>query len=259
MMKNRSVLFAAAAFLAAAAAGSSGAFAQSAGSFSAAVSNVAIVPTIVCDAGVTTTTNPLSCDNTATNFLQLKIKVSNGDSSLLIGGSLESSILTNTLTTSGGTGKNSASAGGSIVVTMLVDGARAPVGCTSNCPIGVAYPPIVTYNERQQTLNTTLGNICTVTVGVATCTSPQSIQLILSTTSANSFNFVVPGLAGGTHTITLSVAVSTNATASSLSAGAEATAAVGVGSLTAQVVKTQTPFDAITVGPGGTPTQTFNF
>jgi ABC-type sugar transport system substrate-binding protein len=68
MMKNRSVLFAAAAFLAAAAAGSSGAFAQSAGSFSAAVSNVAIVPTIVCDAGVTTTTNPLSCDNTATDF-----------------------------------------------------------------------------------------------------------------------------------------------------------------------------------------------
>jgi hypothetical protein len=192
--------------------------------------------------------------------LQLKIKVSNGDSSLLIGGSLESSILTNTLTTSGGTtGKNSASAGGSIIVTMLVDGNMAPVGCTNNCPIGVAYPPIVTYNERQQTLNTTLGNICTVTSGVATCTSPQSIQLILSTTSANSFNFVVPGLAGGTHTITLRVAVSTNATASSLSAGANATAAVGVGSLTAQVVKTQTPFDAITVGPGGTPTQTFVF
>jgi len=201
----------------------------------------------------------LNCDNTATNFLQLKIKVSNGDSSLLIGGSLESSILTNTLTTSGGGGKQSASATGSIIVTMLVDGVMAPVGCTTNCPIGVAYPPIVTYNERQQTLNTTLGNICTVTSGVATCTSPQSIQLILSTTSANSFNFVVPGLPGGTHTITLRVAVSTNATASSLFAGAEATAAVGVGSLTAQVVKTQTPFDAITVGPGGTPTQTFVF
>jgi hypothetical protein len=171
----------------------------------------------------------------------------------------ECSILTNTLTTSGGTGKNSASASGSIIVTMLVDGVMAPVGCTTGCPIGVAYPPIVTYNQRTQTLNTTLGNICTVTLGVATCTSPQSIQLILSTTTANSFNFVVPGLPGGTHTITLRVAVSTNATASSISAGAEATAAVGVGSLTAQVVKTQTPFDAITLGAGGTPTQTFNF
>src|ERR1700681_3670765 len=112
MMKNLSVLFAAAGVLAAAAAGSSGAFAQSAGSFSEAISNVAIVPTIVCDDGVTNSTNPLSCDNTATNLMQLHIKVSNGDSSLLIGGSLESSILTNTLTTSGGTGKNSSSASG---------------------------------------------------------------------------------------------------------------------------------------------------
>ena len=30
-------------------------------------------------------------------------------------------------------------------------------------------------------------------------------------------------------------------------------------SLTAQVVKTQTPWDAITLGPGGTPTQIFSF
>jgi hypothetical protein len=258
MMKNRSVLFAAAGLLAVAAAGSSGAFAQSAGSFSAAISNVAIVPMIVCDAGVTSSTNPLSCDNTAKNFLQLNIKVSNGDSSLLVGGSLESSILTDTSTTGGG-GKQSASAGGSIIVTMLVDDKMAPVGCTTGCPIGVAYPPIVTYNQRQQTLNTNLGSICNTVAGVVTCTSPESIQLILSTTTANSFNFVVPGLPGGIHTIKLNVAVATNATASSLLAGAHAEAAVGVGVLTAQVVKTQTPFDAITVGPGGTPTMTFNF
>ena len=129
-MGNRSVLFAAAGLLAAAAAGSSGAFAQSAGSFSGAVSNVAIVPTIVCDAGSTSSTNALNCDNTATNFMQLNIKVSNGDSSLLVGGSLETAILTNTSTTGGG-GKQAASATGSIVVTMLVDGKLAPVGCVS--------------------------------------------------------------------------------------------------------------------------------
>ncbi|HJY48893.1 MAG TPA: hypothetical protein VJ349_09710, partial [Stellaceae bacterium] len=60
----------------------------------------------------------------------------------------------------------------------------------------------------------------------------------------------VPGLSGGNHTVTFKIAVATDATATSLLAGAEAQAAVGVGSLTAQVVKTLTPFDSITVGPG---------
>lgn len=257
-MGNRSALFAAAGFLAVAAATLSDASAQSAGSFSGAVSNVAIVPTIVCDAGSTSSTNALNCDNTAANFMQLNIKVSNGDSSLLVGGSLETSILTNTSTTGGG-GKQTASATGSIIVTMAVDGQLAPVGCTSNCPVGVAYPPKVTYDERQQTLTTNLGNTCSTVSGVTTCTSPESIQLILSTTSAHAFNFIVPGLPGGNHTVTFKIAVATDATATSLLAGAEAQAAVGVGSLTAQVVKTLTPFDSITVGPGGNPTQTFQF
>jgi hypothetical protein len=246
------------AFVAAAIAGSSGASAQSAGSFSGAVSNVAIIPTIVCNAGITAPNNALNCDNTASQFLQLQIKVSNGNSSLLVGGSLETSILTNTSTTGGG-GKQQATATGSVVVTMLVDGQLAPVGCTSACPIGLAYPPMVTFDERMQSLTTNLGSICSTVAGIVTCTSPESIQLILSTTSAHSFNFIVPGLAGGTHTIQFKIAACTDATASSLLAGAQATVAVGVGSLTAQVVKTLTPFDSITVGPGGNPTQTFSF
>jgi len=144
-------------------------------------------------------------------------------------------------------------------VTMLVDGQSAPVGCMSACPIGLAYPSKVTFNERMQSLTTNLGSICSTVLGVTTCTSPESIQLILSTTSAHSFNFIVPLLAGGTHTIQFMITASTDATASSLLAGSQATVAVGVGSLTAQVVKTLTPFDSITVGPGGNPTQTFSF
>jgi hypothetical protein len=89
----------------------------------------------------------------------------------------------------------------------------------------VAYPPIVTYDERQQTLTTNLGNICSTVSGVTTCTSPESIQLILSTTSAHAFNFIVPGLSGGNHTVTFKIAVATDATATSLLAGAEAQAA----------------------------------
>jgi hypothetical protein len=257
-MRVQSRFFAMVACAAATITGSSGAFAQSAGSFSAAVSNVAIIPAIVCSAPTTSITSPLNCDNTATQFMQLQIKVSSGNSSLLVGGSLETAILTGTGTT-GGSGKQMASATGSVIVTMLVDGQLAPVGCTTGCPVGLAYPPMVTYDKRVQTLTTNLGSACNTVNGVVTCTSPESIQLLLSTTSAHSFNFVVPGLAGGTHTIQLMISAATDATASSLLAGSQVSVAVGVGSLTAQVVKTLTPFDSITVGPGGTPTQTFTF
>jgi hypothetical protein len=102
-----------------------------------------------------------------------------------------------------------------------------------------------------------LGSICSTSNGVTTCTSPESIELLLSTTSAHGFNFVVPNLSEGTHTITTNIAVSGTATASSVLAGSTVNVAVGVGSLTAQVVKTQTPVDEITLGTGGTPTFQF--
>jgi hypothetical protein len=99
-----------------------GAFAQSTGSFSAAISNVAIIPTKVCNA--TSTSGPGTCSGT--NFLQLQIKTSSGSgTSLLLGGSLETAILTDTSTT-GGNGKQTATAEGSVIVTMLVDGVAAP-------------------------------------------------------------------------------------------------------------------------------------
>jgi hypothetical protein len=133
-MTVRNICLGAVALVAAAIAGSSGASAQSAGSFSAAVSNTAIIPTIVCDAGTTSTINPLNCDNTASQFMQLQIKVSNGDSSLLVGGSLQTGIITNTSTTGGG-GKQSATATGSVKVTMLVDGkpVKDVIGCSNRC------------------------------------------------------------------------------------------------------------------------------
>jgi hypothetical protein len=231
-----------------------GAFAQSTGSFSAAISNVAIIPTKVCNA--TSTSGPGTCSGT--NFLQLQIKTSSGSgTSLLLGGSLETAILTDTSTT-GGNGKQTATAEGSVIVTMLVDGVAAPTVCpNTGCPNGVAYPSTVTYDERLQQLTTNLGNICSTTNGVTTCTSPESIELLLSTTSAHGFNFVVPNLSQGTHTVTMNIAVSGKATASSLLAGSNVNVAVGVGSLTAEVVKTQTPADAITLGSGSTPTFQF--
>src|ERR1700722_14400771 len=115
------------------------AFAQSTGSFSAQISNVAIIPVVVCSAGTLSASGSTSCSNSAANVLNAQIKTSSGGNSLLLTASLESSILTDTAV-SGGSGKQSATAQGSVFVTTTVDGVEAPVGCTSNCPNGVAYP-----------------------------------------------------------------------------------------------------------------------
>jgi hypothetical protein len=91
-----------------------------------------------------------------------------------------------------------------------------------------------------------------------TCTTPESIELVLSTTSANSFTYVVPNISGGVHNVAMNIGVSTSATSGgSLSAGALVNVAVGVGSFVAQVVKAQTPFDGITLGSGGVVTLSF--
>jgi hypothetical protein len=233
------------------------AMAQSTGSFSAQISNVEIIPVVVCSAGTLNGTGTTSCSNNAANFLNAQIKTSNGGDSLLLTASLESTILTDTAV-SGGSGKQSATAAGSVFVTAEVDGLEAPVGCTTGCPNGVAYPPEVTMNERSQTLSANLGDICTTVAGVAVCTTPESIELVLSTTSANSFTFVVPNISGGVHNVALDIGVSTTATtSSSLNAGALVNVGVGVGSFVAQVVKAQTPFDGITLGSGGNVTMTF--
>jgi hypothetical protein len=238
------------------------AFAQSAGSFSAQIANGTIIPLTVCETGSFSNTGQLTCSNNAHNFLSLSIKTSSGSgTSLLVGGSLQSQLVTNTSVT-GGNGKQTAVATGSVQVVVTVDGetvadALSLVGCSSNCPAGVAYPPSVTYNERQQTLSATLGQVCSTSAGVTTCSGNEAIQLILNTTTANSFNFVIPGLSVGTHTVNFYIYVAADGSSTSLSAGSEAAVVVGVGSLTAQVVKVQTPNDSITLGTGTQPTWSF--
>lgn len=256
-MRKKHILYAVAAI--AATFGTDAAFAQSAGSFSAQISNAEIIPVTVC--ATPTNTGGLTCDNTAQNFLTLNIKTSSGSgTSLLVGGSLQSQLVTNTSNT-GGNGKQTATGTASVGVVVTVDNetvadALNQVGCTSNCPDGIAYPPAVTFNKRQQTLSSTLGQICSTdpTTQITTCSGNEAIQLILDTTSANSFNFVIPNLTQGTHTVNFWIFAQADTTSSSLLAGSEAKVAVGVGALTAQVVKVQTPRDAITLGTGNTGT-----
>lgn len=216
------------------------AFAQSAGSFAGdflGPNGVAsVVTTQVCSATDT------SCISTqSATLMTASIKVSGSSSkSLMLMGSLEDALYTDT-SNSGGGSKSSSTATGSIVVTPVVTGGGCPA---AGCPV---YPSSVTFASRTQTLTANLGS-CTVTGGTTTltCTDTDTIDLLLSTMSANSFNFLVPSMGEGVYTVNFNVAITASATSDSLSAGATAKAGIDVSSLGVLTVQTQTPFNSLT-------------
>src|SRR4029077_13544906 len=90
--------------------------------------------------------------------------------------------------------------------------------------------------------------------GVITCTSPQSIALLLSTTSAHSFNFLVHNLSSGVYQVQLEIGVQAIASTNSIAAGSNVSVGVGAGSLVNLIVQAQTPFDTISLCKGTTNT-----
>lgn len=216
--------------------------AQSAGSFAGdflGPNGVAKVVTLqVCSA------TDASCTSTQNaNLMTATIKVSGSSSkSLMLMGSLEDALYTDT-SNSGGGKTSTSTATGSIVVTPMVTGGNCP---STGCPV---YPSTVTFAERTQTLTANLGS-CTVTsvtnpTEVLTCTDTDTINLLLSTMSANSFNFLVPSMGEGTYTVTFNVTITASATSDSISAGATAKAGIDVASMGVLTVQTQTPFDSL--------------
>jgi hypothetical protein len=252
----------AAACLAAAALCTSPARAQSAGSFGGAFSNGYLIPTKVCQAGDTTlgTSGQMSCTSSSGTItgdsgglLSADVKLPNGasDKMVLLMASLEDAITTDTAI-QGGNGKQTASASGSIVVTPTLWENNTQVTCPDpNSQFTATFdcfvPASVTFYSQTQTLSANLGDVCATSSGAVTCTSPESIELLLSITTANSFNFLLDNssLAGGTYQLRLGVGVTTTASTTSLSSGATVDLAVGAGSLGALVVQAQTPFDTL--------------
>ena len=205
--------------------------------FAAQISNFTLVPTIVCDPGDPQNSN---CGNTGwSTVLSTTIKTPN-QKDLLINGSLQSGVGTSTTVASKGGTKSTSGASATINVRVLVDGNPATICGGTSCPNGVAYPSQVTYNARMQQLSAQLlGLNCTAdaTTGAITCTDPETISLLIKTTSANAFNFVAPNLTAGTHTIALQVNIGTSVMADSVVPGTSATAEVGVGTLTVEDVQ----------------------
>jgi len=214
--------------------------AQSSGSFAGDFvgDGVNIISTITCSSGAA-----LSCVNGGSAFLGATIKMPGSRSKYLwISASLETALWTQTGVT-GGTGKiQTSTATGSIVVTPEV---RAPNGALMH-----VWPPSVTFDERTQQLAANLSGCLTnldPTTGLplVTCTDSESVNLLLSTMSAHSYNFLVENQGTGTYTVKLKIGATATANSTSIVAPATVKVGVRVGNLGISLVQVQTPFNSL--------------
>jgi hypothetical protein len=236
------------------------AFAQTASSKATAAISSAVGCT---SSGITNIgdTLPVNCHDifsgaavpvTPDNFVQIMtttMKVSNSQS-MFVSPSLVTGLYTNTKTkTSTGNSSTATAEGGVFLRVVLRDpntGAVVRIAdpiadCTDQilgCVKDTNGDYGVVLDSRVQTLSQTLSN-CVVTISGVTggsCNFDSTLQLILQTTSAHTFNFIFPNVGVGTYTISVEAAVNTGATVSG-SGTAIAGAAYGLGSLTAESVR----------------------
>ena len=150
---------------------------------------------------------------------------------LFIDASLVTGLFTSTTVTGNSQGSRStATAMGGVQVRVLLDGNPA-----------LAFPDQtgegVTFDQRIQTLSANLGNVFTScfaqggTTGTGCTLTPEQITLVLDTTSAHSFSFIMLNVGTGTHTLKVQARVNTQATGSN-GGVAIANALYGLGSVT---------------------------
>lgn len=217
-----------------------GAFAQSAGNFAGDFNggSVNIIPLVTCSSQDVGT-----CSNAKRGFLSANIKMPTGKS-LLIMGSLETALYTDTSTSSKNGNKSTSSADASIIV--------KPILTDQSGNIYTVYPERVTYNSRLQTLSATFnGTNCTVdtttdsTDSPVTCSSPETVDLLLSTMSAHTFNFIAPNLPEGVYTLKFYIGAGTSGSTDSVGNSVLVKAGVRAGSLGLMTVQSQTPFSSL--------------
>jgi len=165
-------------------------------------------------------------------------------SSYLVNASLVTGLLTNTTVTTNGGNKSSGSATGSVQVGVILDGNFDSNGQYLGGGT-YAYPGLLSFDTRTQTLTATLGQAltgCTILNGIVTCTglTDQQIQLVLDTTSAHSFQFILPNVGvapnSAPHRVDIVAQVSSS-TASSGLGSALASACYGAGTVTVDAVR----------------------
>ncbi len=197
------------------------AFAGPAAKFTANVSNLTLV--------TYDTAKPGEWETVLTTTIKTPSK-----KDLLIGASFETGLYTKTQVKGKHGEPDTAKASAGLYVRLLIDGEE-----------NYAYPHWVIYDKRFQELSATLGGViesCTdpendgvISVGDDCVVTDESIELMLETMAAHHYNFVVPNMASGTHTVAVQVMVKTDA--DSGKGSANAMAMVGRGSLTVEEVR----------------------
>ncbi len=151
---------------------------------------------------------------------------------VFIGVALEVGLLTDTQAKSKLATSDTSMASAGVEVRVLVDGAEA-------------QPGAIVFGRRTQTLSATLQGIIdgclvldtnTMTVVIdPTCVQSESLQMVLETMNANSFNFIVPDLTAGVHMVQVQARM--NLGGSAQTGSAKARALIGRGSVTAESVR----------------------
>jgi len=157
--------------------------------------------------------NKLDYTNLPETLILSQILKTASQKDLFIDVSLECGLYTKTKSGKAGTVDTSIAKGG-VYVTVYVDDIEA-------------YPGEVKFCEREQTLTTLLGGFL-----VGDVVRDEYVELILKTMDANSFNFIMPDLSAGVHTIKVKARIDTD-----VSGVAEAKGSIGKGSVTVESVR----------------------
>jgi hypothetical protein len=178
------------------------------------------------------------------------MKLSNSQS-VFVSPSLVSGLYTRTRTKTATGGTSTAEAmGGVYLRAVLVDSAgseivAAPLSLCNSGVFGCVAPQSkwgVVLDSRVQTLTQSL-SACVIDVtsiegtNDGSCTFTSTIDLVLKTTSANTFNFVFPNVGQGTYTLKIYAAVASDAHIIEGSGTAVGAAVFGVGSVLAESVR----------------------
>ena len=154
---------------------------------------------------------------------------------LYVNASLECGLYTQTLVSSRNGKRDTSTASVAIQVQALIDGQPMPPGS-------------VTYAARTQTLSATLEGMIAGCLTVVNnpdgttsivldpnCVTPETIELILDTLNAASFNFVASNVPVGKHMISLQARISSSASVQN--GTASASALVGKGTMIVQILR----------------------
>lgn len=193
----------------------------------------------------------VSGDTGWTTLFTQDIKTPTGKE-LFINVSLECGLTTDTAVMSKKLARAIANAEAIIEVRVKVDGVAVPVNGITPTP-----DTDITFARRHQTLIAEFAGdfseCMTIVEGAIVidwkCVTPEMLQLILDTMQANSFNFIVPDLTAGTHTVQIQAKLSYEAsgnleqevidgvTETMAEGEAFAQAYLGNGSVTVEVVR----------------------